>query len=235
MRRADRLLQIIQVLRRTRRPVTAGQLADELEVSIRTIYRDMVSLEAGGVPITGEAGVGYVMGDDFDLPPLMFTAAELEALMLGARMVETRADPALAVAARDAVAKIGVVLPDHLKPLLLDAPLYVASYAEVPEDCVDVAVLRNAIRDGLKTSLNYADQEGAETTRVVWPVAIAFFQASRILVAWCELRTGFRHFRTDRIKQFTVQEERYPARRAALLKQWQTEIKLPADTPGMPA
>ena len=216
MRRADRLLQIIQVLRRTRRPVTAGQLAEELEVSIRTIYRDVVSLEAGGVPITGEAGVGYVMGDDFDLPPLMFTAAELEALMLGARMVETRADPALITAARDAVAKIGVVLPDHLKPLLLDAPLYVASYAEIPSDTVDAAVLRNAIRDGLKTDLDYADQDGTETKRTVWPVAIAYFQASRILVAWCELRDGFRHFRTDRIKGFTVRDKRYPARRAAL-------------------
>ncbi len=235
MRRADRLLQIIQILRRTRRPVTAGQLAEELEVSIRTIYRDMVSLEAGGVPITGEAGVGYVMGDDFDLPPLMFTAAELEALMLGARMVETKADPALVMAARDAVAKIGAVLPDHLKPLLLDAPLFVASYAEIPIDTVDAALLRNAIRDGLKTNLDYADQDGKETKRTVWPVAIAYFQASRILVAWCELRQGFRHFRTDRIRGFTVQENRYPARRAALLKQWQSEINLPAETPGMPA
>ncbi len=234
MRRADRLLQIIQAMRRTKRPVTASQLAEELEVSVRTIYRDMVSLEAGGVPIMGEAGVGYVMGGDFDLPPLMFTSDELEALMLGARMVETRADPATVRAARDAIAKIGEVLPGHLRPVLLDAPLYVPSYGELPADKIDIRRLRDALRTGFKIRIDYVDEEARSTKRTVWPTAMGFHQSSRILVAWCEMRDAFRHFRTDRIEALDILEDRCPVRRPVLLRKWREEVELPDGLPGMP-
>ncbi len=223
MRRADRLMQIIQILRRESRPVTAAAVAEELEVTPRTIYRDMVSLQANNVPIIGEAGVGYVLGQGFDLPPLMFSANELEALMLGARMVEARGDADLVRAARDAIAKIGTVVPDDLRPLLLDAPLYASDTAVQEVDKVDVAPLREAIRQCLKVSLQYTDEKGAETERVIWPLAIGYMVTVRMVVAWCELRQDFRNFRTDRISQLIVNGERYPGRRNVLLADWRAK------------
>ena len=169
MRRADRLMQIIQILRRESRPVTAAAVAEELEVTPRTIYRDMVSLQANNVPVIGEAGVGYVLGQGFDLPPLMFSANELEALMLGARMVEARGDPELVLAARDAIAKIGTVVPSNLRPILLEAPLYASDMVVQEVDQVDIAPLREAIRTGRKVEIAYTDEKGSETVRTIWP------------------------------------------------------------------
>ena len=147
MRRADRLLQIIQLLRRARRPVTAAAIAAELEVTPRTVYRDVASLMTNGVPIRGEAGIGYVLGEGYDLPPLMFTADELEALILGARFVEVQGDAELAIAAQDAVAKIGAVVPKCLRPVLLDAPLIAPDYHERTEEKINTGALRRAVRD----------------------------------------------------------------------------------------
>ncbi|MEM7426640.1 MAG: YafY family protein [Pseudomonadota bacterium] len=220
MRRADRLMQIIQILRRESRPVTAAAVAEELEVTPRTIYRDMVSLQANNVPVIGEAGVGYVLGQGFDLPPLMFSANELEALMLGARMVEARGDAELIRAARDAIAKIGTVVPQDLRPLLLEAPLYASDSAVQEVDKVDVAPLREAIRQCVKVSLKYTDEKGSDTERVIWPLAIGYMVTVRMVIAWCELRQDFRNFRTDRISQLIVSGERYPARRNVLLADW---------------
>jgi predicted DNA-binding transcriptional regulator YafY len=224
MRRAERLLQLIQILRRHRRPVTGEAMARELDVSIRTVYRDIAALIGDRVPIRGEAGIGYVLGEGFDLPPLMFTPDELEAVMLGLRWVTKRGDADLTRAARDAVAKIGTVLPDKLKPFLFDAALLVPPQFRLAEDRVDVARLRSAIREGRKVALTYRAEDGRETARLIWPIAVAYFDAQRLIIAWCELRQAFRTFRTDRMLNIAVQAEKYPGRRKALLKQWQEQM-----------
>jgi len=223
MRRAERLLQLLQILRRHRRPVTGDAIARELEVSLRTVYRDIAALIADRVPIRGEAGIGYVLGEGFDLPPLMFTPDELEAVMLGLRWVARRGDADLSRAAQDTVAKIGAVLPERLRPFLFDAALLVPPHFRLAEDQVDVALLRAAIREGRKAEIKYRSEDGRETLRVIWPIAVAYFDAQRLIVAWCELRQDFRTFRTDRMLSMQVREEKYLARRKALLKQWQDE------------
>jgi predicted DNA-binding transcriptional regulator YafY len=223
MRRADRLLQLIQILRRHRRPVTGETIAAELEVSLRTVYRDIASLIADRVPIRGEAGVGYVLGEGFDLPPLMFTADELEAVMLGLRWVVRRGDRQLSRAAQDTVAKIGTVLPQGLKPFLYDASLLVAQNLVMP-DAIDVAEFRAAIRENKKIEIAYRSEEGEETSRTIWPIGVAYFDATRLVIAWCELRVAFRTFRTDRMISARVLPEKFPARRMVLLKQWQAQV-----------
>ena len=231
MRRAERLLQLIQILRRHRRPVTGEVMARELEVSLRTLYRDIAALIADRVPIRGEAGVGYVLGEGFDLPPLMFTPDELEAVMLGLRWVARRGDTDLSRAALDTVAKIGSVLPEKLRPFLFDAALLVPPHFRLAEDRVNVALLRSAIREGRKVSLNYRSEDGRETQRVIWPIAVAYFDAQRLIIGWCELRQAFRSFRTDRMLEMAVRDEKYPVRRKVLLKQWQEEVAREANTP----
>ncbi|HUR43465.1 MAG TPA: YafY family protein [Aestuariivirga sp.] len=223
MRRAERLLQLIQILRRHRRPVTGDVIARELEISLRTVYRDIAALIADRVPIRGEAGVGYVLGEGFDLPPLMFTPDELEAVMLGLRWVARRGDTDLSRAAQDTVAKIGSVLPDKLRPFLFDAALLVPPHSRLTEDRVNVALLRSAIREGRKVSIFYRSEDSRETERTVWPIAVAYFDAQRLIIGWCELRQAFRSFRTDRILTMSVLDEKYQARRKVLLKQWQEE------------
>ena len=220
MRRADRLLRIIQLLRRHRRPVTGARMAEELEVSLRTLYRDIADLITDGVPIRGEAGVGYVLGEGYDLPPLMFKSDELEAIMLGLSWVKGRGDKALQRAAEDVVAKIGTVLPEHLRPFFYDAPLITPPKFGLPEDKVDVSMLRVAIRSQNKVHIAYGDEQGAATERVIWPMAISYFDNQRIVVAWCELRVGFRHFRTDRIEAMTVLAEKYREPRLKLMSRW---------------
>jgi predicted DNA-binding transcriptional regulator YafY len=220
MRRADRLLRIIQILRRHRRPVKGQAIAEELEVSLRTLYRDIADLVTDGVPIRGEAGVGYVLGQGYDLPPLMFTTDEVEAVMLGLRWVMRRGDKELVRAALDAVAKVGTVLPAELKSVLFDASLLVPPSWHAYPDAVDVATLRRAIREQRKVFLNYQDEAGALTERVIWPIAISYFDAQRLIIAWCELRKDFRAFRTDRMASAQVQPERYAERRKVLLKRW---------------
>jgi predicted DNA-binding transcriptional regulator YafY len=228
MRRAERLLQLIQVLRRHRRPVTAETIAEELEVSVRTVYRDVVALQADRVPIRGEAGIGYVLEDGFDLPPLMFNADEVEAIILGLRWVKQNADDDLAAAAEDVVAKIGAVLPERLRPLLFDSGLMVPPTACIAPDAVDAAEIREAIRTGRKVTLAYRDERGRETARTIWPLALGYFQTVRIVLGWCELREDFRHFRTDRIRAMEVLDQRYPGRRAALLKRWEAQMQASA-------
>ena len=225
MRRAERLLQLLQILRRHRRPVTGEAISRELEVSLRTVYRDIASLTADRVPIRGEAGVGYVLGEGFDLPPLMFTPDELEAVMLGLRWVARRGDADLSRAALDTVAKVGAVLPERLRPFLFDAALLVPPHFRLAEDRVDVSLLRTAIREGRKVTLAYCSEDGRRTSRVIWPIAVAYFDAQRLIISWCELRQAFRSFRTDRMLAMTVEDTKYPARRKVLLKQWQDETK----------
>ena len=222
MRRADRLFRIIQVLRRKRRPVTAQQIAEELEASPRTIYRDIAQLMADRVPIRGEAGIGYVLEGGFDMPPLMLTADEIEAAMLGAQWVMARGDAALARAASDLVAKIGAVIPDHLRPILVEPagsapPAMSGSVADV----IDMGRLRTAIRAQGKIRLVYRDEKNAESVRIIWPIAVLYWERVRLIAAWCEMRKAFRHFRTDRITEYDFLEARYPTPRSKLKAQWQ--------------
>jgi predicted DNA-binding transcriptional regulator YafY len=222
MRRADRLFRIIQILRRRRRPITANEIAEEMETSVRTIYRDIAQLMADRVPIRGEAGMGYVLEGGFDMPPLMLTANEIEAAMLGAQWVMTNADMSLGDAARDLVAKIGQVIPEHLRPLLGE-PASTTPPRRSAADAIDMARLRTAIRAEGKIALAYRDETGAATRRVIWPIAVAYFETVRVIVGWCELRKGFRHFRTDRIVSAEFLDTRYPQARARLHAAWQKE------------
>ncbi|TXI02431.1 MAG: YafY family transcriptional regulator [Rhizobium sp.] len=221
MRRADRLFQIIQILRRSSRPVTAAALADELEVSKRTVYRDVADLMSQRVPIEGEAGFGYLLSPDYEMPPLMLTAEEIEAVVLGAQWVAGRADKALANAARDVVAKITAIVPAHLRPFILEPSVGarpVISSAE--EERIDLPMLRAAVREGRKLRMRYRSDAGDETARIVWPVILGYSDTSRILVAWCELRQGFRHFRTDRIMEADILSDGHGLRSGELRRRW---------------
>ena len=220
MRRADRLLQIIQLFRRRRRPVTSAYIASELEITQRTVYRDIASLIANGVPIRGEAGIGYVMDEGYDLPPLMFNADELEALMLGARLVASHGDTTLTRSANDAIAKIASVIPENLRPVLLDAPLYVPNFGGSIVDSVDISLIRIAIRTGKKLYIDYKDAKDQPSQRIIWPIALAYHQGVRLVIGWCELRTDFRHFRVDRMASLKALEEAMPERRDVLFHRW---------------
>ncbi len=221
MRRTERLFQIIQILRSTRSPVTGRDLADELEVSLRTLYRDMAELTAQRIPITGEAGMGYVLDDGYDMPPLMLTADELEAAALGAAWVAAEADPSLARAARDLVSKLSAAIPKELRPIVLDASSKAIATRSKISERFDSALLRHAIRERYRLQLTYTDRDGEKTDRIVWPMLIAYLDRSRYLVAWCESRNDYRHFKTDRVQELKVIGERYPGRRAVLIKGWE--------------
>ncbi|MCC2099418.1 MAG: YafY family transcriptional regulator [Hyphomicrobiales bacterium] len=223
MARSDRLLSLVQHLRRHRRPVTAETLAQELEVSVRTIYRDIATLIGNQVPIRGEAGIGYVLEAGFDLPPMMLTPDEIEAILVGMHFVRNRGDASLARAADDVVAKVGAVLPEALRPVLFEGSLFAPAFsARIARESVDMAPLREAIRKGLRTTISYEDAMGKSSRRTIWPFALAYFDAVRVVVAWCEMREAFRNFRTDRISNMKF-DERYPARRAELLRRWQQQ------------
>lgn len=224
MPRAERLLCLLEILRRRRGIVTATELADATEVSVRTIYRDIEALRTQGVAIDGEAGTGYRVQAGYVLPPLMFTESELEALLLGARWVAERTDPSLGASALGALERIHAVLPSDLRSIFQHTALFVAPGALAEGVRLDLEGLREAIRERRRLRLDYRDALGVATERVVWPAAIAFFESTRILAAWCELRNDFRHFRLDRIQGWTDAGGRYPGSRAALLSRWKGEV-----------
>lgn len=221
MRRTERLFAILQVLRARKRPVTARQLADELEVSLRTIYRDTAELVAQRVPLRGDAGVGYMLDAGYELPPLMLTADELEAAMLGAAWVAQRGDASLARGARSLVEKLGQVVPKDLRPVLLDASVRPAPRRAGIVDGVDIGPIRRAIRERRKLEIRYTDAGKTATTRVIWPFLLGFMDEVRVVVAHCELRDGFRHFRTDRIHAARVLDVKYPEAQRSLVKRWE--------------
>lgn len=224
--RSERLLALLQTLRRYRQPVSGARLAAEMGVSLRTLYRDIASLQAQGAHIEGEAGLGYVLRPGFMLPPMMFSQEELEALVLGSRWVAKTADPRLAAGAVDALAKIAAVLPAELREELDNSTLFVASPRR-REEKADLGLIRRAIRAEQILELVYQDEKGAQTQRVVWPFALGFFDSVRVVVAWCEMRQGFRHFRTDRIVDIVAAGRRYPRRRPVLLKEWRKKEGIP--------
>ena len=197
MRRADRLFRLVQLLRKSRL-VTAQRLAEELEVSERTVYRDVRDLSLSGVPIRGEAGVGYALAHGFDLPPMTFNEEEIEALVLGARVVQGYADPALARAADSALAKIEMVLPEGTRARVSSTRL-LAPRMKPGATAGPLGTVREALRSRRRLQLDYRDEKGSLTKRAVRPLAVAFWGKIWTLAAWCELRDGFRSFRLDRI------------------------------------
>ncbi|KRR28186.1 DNA-binding protein [Bradyrhizobium lablabi] len=220
MSRAQRLLDLIQLLRGYRRPVSGAMLAETLGISLRTLYRDIETLKAQGAHIDGEPGLGYVLRPGFMLPPLMFSEEEIEAIVLGSRWVADRADPALSAAARSALTRIAAVLPADLKANLDTSALLIGPGQAIAAGDAELPVIRAAIRSESKLRISYLDGKGRSSRRTVWPFALGFFDRVRIIVAWCELREGFRHFRTDRIGKVQVLDKRYPRRRQVLLKEW---------------
>lgn len=229
MARSQRLLELIQVLRRHHHPVTGQALADELGISLRTIYRDVQTLIGQGAPIDGEAGLGFILRPGFVLPPLMFSDEELEALVLGLRWVAQRTDASFEHAAMNALAKIAAVLPDDLRNNVEGIGL-IPFPSRDADAKLDLAPIRAAIRSEQMVVLDYADVKGQHTRRTIWPIALAFFERSRVLAAWCELRQDFRHFRIDRIIALNETGRRYPQRRRALMKQWREIEKIAEPT-----
>lgn len=217
--RTTRLLDLLQALRRRRRPVSAETLAEELGVSLRTLYRDVTTLRAQGAEIRGEPGVGYVLRPSFFLPPLMLSETETEALMLGMRWVTTFADESLANAAADALAKIEAVLPKSVKDGAGAVPLRVGPAKQLAAE--ELAYLRAAIRKEHKLAITYRDGTERASRRVIWPFALGYFTEGRILVGWCESRRDYRHFRTDRILEAHELAERYPRPRMKMFREWQ--------------
>ncbi len=199
MRRADRLFRIVGLLSH-HRVITAHELAEELEVSQRTIYRDIRDLSLSGVPIEGEAGVGYRLMKGFYLPPLMFDEEELAALMLGVRMIQAWTDDDLAQAARRAIRKIGSVVTERLRPELERRELLVPDFNRDPETRKHLALLRQAVKKRCKVHYDYMREDGERSSRTVRPLGLFYWGKVWTLVAWCELRDGFRHFRLDRME-----------------------------------
>lgn len=210
MRRADRLFRIVEQLRRRPR-VTAAELAEALEVSVRTIYRDMDDLSASGLPLRAEAGMGYALEKGYDLPPLMFTQQELEALEVAARLLATWTDPELKAAAESALAKIGEVLPHTLKRSRAALPVYAPDFFIDPRLAAPMPDLRRALREQRKIRVDYRKENGEESQRVLRPLAIMFWGRSWTLVGWCEWRDDFRHFRLDRMQGWTLLDENFIA------------------------
>jgi predicted DNA-binding transcriptional regulator YafY len=223
--RSTRLLSLLQSLRGRRHPVTAAALARELEVSERTIYRDLSTLAAQGAPIEGEAGVGYVLRPGLFLPPLMLTEDETEAVLLGLRYVDQRGDEVLTKAAGNARAKITAILSREMQAAA-DAPLSVPGPDGhgFPQNTVPLALLRTAIRTQQRLAITYVDQHDRRSERVVWPILLGFMDNARVITGWCELREAFRFFRTDRILS-AEPRERYPGRRSDLVRTFQAQLR----------
>lgn len=224
MSRSQRLLTLIDLLRRHRYPVAGKHLAETLDISLRTLYRDIVTLQEQGANIEGEAGMGYVLRPGFLLPPLMFTDEEVEALVLGARWVAQRTDSQLSDGAKNALNKISAVLPPELKNTLDDTSLLIGPSKDTVIDSVNMSEVRLAIRDEKILSITYRDLKDSETTRRIWPFALGYFDEVRVLVAWCELRQDIRNFRTDRLLSCELEKTRYPTPRHALLKRWRATL-----------
>jgi len=224
--RSHRLFEIIQILRCASAPVPARALADSLEVTKRTIYRDIVTLQATGVPIEGAAGIGYVMRAGYNLPPLMFTTDEIEAVVVGLSLLGRTGDTGLQAAAARVSQKIAEVLPDGAGSPFETPPLLVSHWNAIPQSEVDYRLMRRAIREEEKLRLQYRDAETRDTERTIRPLALVYYVDSVILAAWCELREDFRHFRLDRIWACTPTGELFRSEGSRLRAAWRSMHEL---------
>ncbi|MEO8400959.1 MAG: YafY family protein [Gammaproteobacteria bacterium] len=221
MNRTERLLSLLQILRGYRYPVSGERLAERLGVSIRTLYRDIATLQAQGAKIEGEVGVGYILKPSFFLPPLMFTQDEVQALLLGAQWVSQFGDAPLSKAATESLNKILHVLPTNIKSSINAYSLRVGPPVSESLAKEDLSVLREAIASQKKIYIIYKTEDGSEDQQTVWPFTIGYFIDSRILVAWCEKQKDYRHFNTDRILILKVLDERYIRSKDSLFSEWQ--------------
>jgi len=208
MRRGDRLFQIVQLLR-THNTITALQIAERLSVSERTIYRDMQDLSLSSVPIISETGVGYSIDSSYSLPPIIFSEDELEALLLGVRMVQSWSDKHLAAEATRALEKIACILPRHLKPVLNNQQLLVPDFHVLGGVSNLLPDIRSAIKKKNKIRLSYKRVDGLRSKRIVWPLGLFFWGKVWTMVAWCESRNDFRQFRIDRIEQLKLMSDSF--------------------------
>ena len=231
MRRADRLFDIVQTLRAAGAPLTASAIAEKLEVTVRTIYRDIAALQASRVPIEGAPGLGYVLRRGFDLPPLMFTSDEIDAIAVGARHVRRLRDPKLQQAADSVLAKVTAILPEMLRPHLAEPPFYVSEGSAPPPTGVDLAEVRGAIHEARKMAIDYADDKGRRTERTIWPIAMAYYVDVSLIGAWCELRQDFRSFRVDRILNSRLLDEHFSPEHGRLAAAWLALSKEAPSTP----
>jgi len=220
MSRSDRMFEIIQTLRHTKGPVTAETLASALEVTKRTVYRDIAALQSQRVPIDGEAGVGYILRSGFDLPPLMFTSQELEAISVGLALLNRAGDAGLLSAARRVTQKISDVLPND-KPGVKGSPLFVSGWNKIPDSTIEPKYLRDAIRDERALDITYEDEQGSRTERTIKPLAIIYYVDVLVLAAWCTRRDDFRHFRIDRIIACTQTDRTFTGEGSALRAIWE--------------
>lgn len=218
MSKSTRLFEIIQILRAATDPVLAQDMANTLEVSVRTIYRDIASLQAMQTPIYGEAGIGYVMRKGYDLPPLSLDVEEAEAIAIGLSLIARIGDPDLWRAAGRASRKLVGVAPGTRN-------LVASSSGIEATSAVNLRKLRGAIREECKVALSYRDIDGRDTDRVIWPIVLIYYVDAVMVAGWCELRQGFRHFRLDRVQRWNTLEERFTGRGAALLDEWEATQK----------
>jgi predicted DNA-binding transcriptional regulator YafY len=220
--KTERLFAVMDALRRHRSPVTAAQLAREQGVSVRTLYRDIQTLLTLGAPIDGEAGIGYLLRPGFFLPPLTFSADELEALILGARWVERQADEELSAAARNALGKIAAASRDDLRDRIDETGLWPARGSH----CVRIPILRQvrrAMREERALALHYQDESGRASEREIWPILLAYYEGKQLIAAWCCLRQAFRHFRADRVISLTLTENPFGKTRRMLAREWRAQ------------
>jgi len=227
MSRALRMYEVIQLLRSAPAPMTAHAIGEELGVSKRTAYRDIAALQSMRVPIDGEAGVGYIMRPGFDLPPLAFSAVEIEAIIVGLALLQRTGDTGLQRAAQGVANKINDVMPGTEKTQLTNETLHVSGWNAVPASTIEIDCLRRAIRDEEKLHLVYRDAEENQTRRTVQPLAMLYYIDVIMLAAWCELRSDFRHFRIDRLQEFTPTREYFTGRGDPLRQTWREHHDLP--------
>lgn len=222
MRRADRLFDIIQALRGKAQPTTAAALAKKLEVTTRTIYRDIATLQARRIPIEGEPGLGYLLRKGFDLPPLMFTMEEIEAITVGANLVHRIRDPKLQEAAESVLSKLQHTVPKELRSYLASPRFYVSEGDTVRPEGIELLDVRNAIRACRKIAITYIDEQQRRSRRTIWPIATVYYVDVTLIAAWCELRGDYRHFRADRIMQSEVLDERFATDSSRMMAEWMT-------------
>ena len=208
--------------------MSGGELARELEVSLRTIRRDIATLQAMGADIDGEPGVGYILRPGFLLPPLSFTEEEIHALVVGAQWVSRQTDDGLARAVQDALAKIDGVLSPDMRRAMDDSAFFV-SRREAAASGVDLARVRQALREQRKMRIAYAELDEPATERTIWPIMLGFIESQRFVAGWCELRSGFHLFRLDQIVSVDFLEERYTRGRRQLVKDWRAQDEHPCN------
>lgn len=218
MPKSDRLFEVIQILRTANTPMKAADIAAMLEVSKRTVYRDIATLQAMRTPIYGEAGIGYVMRRGYDLPPINFDVDEVEAITIGLSMIARTGDAQLLKAAKRAARKLSEAAPQTNR-------LIASSWGTDTSAHADPHLIRQAIRSETKLKIGYKDAKGDQSGRIIWPLVLIYYADNTMLVAWCELRKDFRHFRLDRMIECTMTSEQFSGKGPALRKTWEVELK----------